>query len=212
MSRVLIIATLLLSPALSLLGGKVANAWSGHLPPCTATMTVEEINEKITALSPAVTSWVWGNTVSSTNIVFYQQQGQLQLNDETGTLKITMPSGYIRDADWGGTTYDGDYGSLICINMVYNVSFTGSTPYPQYNATTPPEEPTDVCPNIAGVQSSMPQGYHDEGGQCIADTITPPNDPPAPTGEITFIQKISAVFALFITVFIAYQFRFQRHD
>jgi hypothetical protein len=47
----------------------------------------------------------------------------------------------------------------------------------------PTSQPTDVCPNIDGTQTSVPEGYHLENGQCVQDTQEPPveNSCPAPS-------------------------------
>ncbi|MEK7642432.1 MAG: hypothetical protein AAB392_01415, partial [Patescibacteria group bacterium] len=45
------------------------------------------------------------------------------------------------------------------------------------------QAPTDVCANIEGVQESVPQGYHQEGENCVADSTpepTPPSNPSQP--------------------------------
>lgn len=38
-----------------------------------------------------------------------------------------------------------------------------------------PPPPTDVCPNIEGVQEFVPDGYHEDNGECAPDVI-PPTD------------------------------------
>jgi hypothetical protein len=40
----------------------------------------------------------------------------------------------------------------------------------------PPPPPTDVCPNIDGVQTSVPPGMVLENGQCVTPTPPPPTD------------------------------------
>jgi hypothetical protein len=42
---------------------------------------------------------------------------------------------------------------------------------------TPPPPPTDACPNIAGVQTSIPAGMtKDASGNCVTPPVTPPTD------------------------------------
>jgi len=37
----------------------------------------------------------------------------------------------------------------------------------------PPLSPIDVCPNLPDNQATIPAGYHDENGQCVADQLPP---------------------------------------
>jgi uncharacterized repeat protein (TIGR01451 family) len=55
------------------------------------------------------------------------------------------------------------------------------------NCVTPPPPPTDVCPNIPGVQTEIPAGMiKDASGNCV----TPP--PPPPSVDLTIVKEDSA--------------------
>lgn len=60
----------------------------------------------------------------------------------------------------------------------YRLTATGPDGVKQCDATVvvPPDEPppTDVCPNIAGTQTSIPEGHQLINGQCV---VIPPNSP-----------------------------------
>lgn len=50
-----------------------------------------------------------------------------------------------------------------------------------YKTVTPPPPATDVCPNIAGNQATVPAGMQIVNGQCVPIIVVPP---PPSTGEI----------------------------
>ena len=54
-----------------------------------------------------------------------------------------------------------------------------NTPVPPVVVPPPPPPPVDACPNIEGLQLSIPQGYVFVDGGCYPESIEVPNDPPS---------------------------------
>ena len=93
------------------------------------------------------------------------------------------------------TTHTGSNGVVVCATdssgyatgISYNVStkvFTVTTQWPgsaasktnqavlYYKAPGTYSAPNDVCPNIDGVQTTVPTGFHlDTSGNCVADSV-----------------------------------------
>ena len=74
---------------------------------------------------------------------------------------------------------------------VYNENGEWNGEYEWVCEDTCQEEPRDVCSNLEGIQEEVPQGYHQNDGECLLDEpeLTPP--PEIPT-EIVQLELTSA--------------------
>jgi peptidoglycan hydrolase-like protein with peptidoglycan-binding domain len=99
--------------------------------------------------------------------------------DLTRTLKVSLTNNdVISSSNFGATNQNGD---TIVANSTYRIgkalgnvitfSFVTGTPIP--TTTTTPIATPDMCPNISGVQTTIPTGMiKDSVGNCVAGGVT----------------------------------------
>jgi hypothetical protein len=182
------------------------------------TKTLAQIKSDFTAFNPILDfdggdSWViypvnqaYYVTYSTTSQITVYHNGSDYYFLQGSTTRYRAPDG----ATTGQTL--NDYDAISCSVDSKNILYDNSNGPQNQFFNTEAAPATDECPNIEGLQATIPDGMEkDTAGNCV--TSAPPPPPPDSTNQImTFEQKAGTLAALVVSGWVINQFRYKGAD